>query len=180
MLDGDWKINMTSNSSDILQSYIPVYDAIPENWDDSKQFLTESLKEISNAINQREIGFYLDEELLTGKSFFPGTTAPGNNPGVFRSILRKVVDFGALPNTNIKSVPHGILFDINFSLIQIWGAATNPITFQAIPIPYTEVQVPALGNIQLTMDSTNVNIVTASNRSAFTRCFVIIEYIQEL
>lgn len=171
---------MTSNSSDIFQSYIPVYDSIPEKWEDSQQMLTEALKQMSNSVNVKEIGFYLDEETLTGKSFIPGTTSAGNNPGIFRDVFRKVVDFGPLPNTGTKSVPHGITFDSNFTLIQIWASATDPVLLIAIPIPYVEVSVPALGHIQLTMNSTNVNIATSSNRSAFTRCFVVIEYMQSL
>jgi len=172
---------MTSNTSDNLQSYIPVYDAIPENWDDSKQFLTESLKEISNAINQREIGFYLDEELLTGKSFIPGVTAPGNNPGIFRSILRKVIDFGAFGAPGIplglKEVPHGITFDSNFTLIQLWGAATDPTALVSINLGHA---ASAGNEVELYMNATNVVTVSASNRSSYTRVYIVIEYIQEL
>src|SRR5271157_192397 len=97
-----------SVSSQEFESYLPVYDTIPEKWEDGREFLVEELKKISNAINAREIGWFLDEELLTGKAFIPGTIVPGNNPSEFRQILRKVIDFGTLPNTGPKSVAHGI------------------------------------------------------------------------
>jgi len=164
-----------------LESFVPVYDAVPDKWEDARPFMVEQLKRISNAVNIREIGWFLDEELLSGKAFIPGATSLGDlsTSQVFRQVLRKVVDFGALPVAGTKSVPHGITFDANFTLVQMYAAATDPVAFIALPIPYADPA--ALANaISLTMDATNVNITVGVNRSAFTRCFVTIEYLQEL
>lgn len=169
---------MSYNSSQEFESFVPVYDTVPEKWEDAREFLIEHLKKISNAVNDREIGFFLDEELLSGKSFIPGLTVPGNNPGQFRSILRKVVDFGPLPNAGTKSVPHGITIDANFTLIQLWAAATDPIGLTSFVIPHSTV-VPA-NVVQIYLDSTNINITDLVNYSNYTRIFVIIEYLQEL
>lgn len=161
-----------------LESFVNVYDAVPAKWEDARPFIVEQLKTISNGINVREIGFYLDQELLSGKLFIPGATPPGNNPGLFRTILRIVVDMGPLPNTATKSVPHGVTVDGNFTLMQLYGAATDPVAFTGIPLPYAS---PVLNeNIALNMNSTNINITTGRNWSNYTRCFVVMEYIQEL
>lgn len=171
---------MTPNTSEILESFLPVYDAVPENWDEAKEFLAERLKEIANAVNVREIGFFLDEELLTGKYLFPTSLPQGDStPQQFRQILRMVVNFGPLPAGGTKSVPHGIVFDNNFTLVQLYGAATDPIAFLAIPLPWVEVSMPANGGIQLYIDSTNVNVVVGSNRSNYSRSIITIEYTQE-
>lgn len=167
-----------SFDSQQFESYLPVYDTIPEKWEDSRPFLVEQLKKIGNAVNIREIGWFSDEELLSGKAFIPGATIAGNNPGVFRQILRKVVDFGPLPNNSTKTVPHGITFDINFTLISLWAAATDPTNFVAFQIPFVGQNVAT--SIALLMDSVNFIITTHDNKSTFTRCFVICEYIQEL
>lgn len=161
-----------------FESYVPVYDAAPKTWEEGMPFIVEQLKKLANAVNVREIGFLLDQELLAGKFFIPGVNdvAGGGSSQQFRTVLRKVIDFGALPNTGTKSVPHGIFVDANFSLIQMWASATDPIALQALPIPYAS----ATASIQMYMDATNINITTTSNVSAFTRCFVFIEYIQEL
>ncbi len=171
---------MQPEDSQILESYVPVYDAAPDKWEDARPFIVEQLKRLANAVNVREIGFFLDEELLSGKAFIPTVAqlADSGNSQQFRSILRKVIDFGALPNTATKSVPHGIVFDNNFTLIQLWASATDPTNFIAIPIPFDSAG--AAQGIQITMDAMNINIKTQSNRSTFTRCFVFIEYIQEL
>lgn len=165
-----------------FESYVPVYDTVPEEWEQARPFLVEVLKKISNAVNIREIGWLLDEEVLSGKSFIPGATLPGNNPSLFRSVLRKVIIFGALPNNSAKSVPHGLNVDSNFTLINLYGAASDPVNLQYVPLPYAE-PTSLTNEISLQMDSTNVKIVTGASvfpRSNYTRSYVVIEYIQEL
>jgi hypothetical protein len=135
------------------------------------------MKRISDAVNTRVIGFYLDEELLSGKAFIPGVNTVGS-PDQFRQVFRKVIDFGPLPNTGTKSVPHGILFDNQFTLVSLTAAATNPTTLTAFSPVYAPS--PDASGVQLFMNATNVVIITNSNRSGYTRCFVVIEYMQEL
>lgn len=168
---------MTSETSQILESYVPVYDAIPESWEEAKPFIVETFKKISNAVNIREIGFFLDQELLSGKAFIPGVSTPANNvTQQFRQILRKVIDFGAL-QLGTKSVDHGILFNDRFTLIQLWASATDPIALVAIPIPFVSLTG---GDVEINMTATKINISCATNRASFTRTFVVVEYIQEL
>lgn len=165
---------MTSQN---YESYVPVYDAVPEEWDDAKPFLVEQFKNLANAVNAREIGFFLEEELLSGKSLGPPAGISGQSDQ-FRAIFRKVVNFGALPNAAAKTVAHGITFDANFTLVAFWAAATDPVAFTALPIPYaTET---ANGDIELSMDATNITITTSIDYSAYTRCLVTVEYAKEL
>lgn len=161
-------------SAEFFDSFVPVYDVMPEEWEDARQFLVEQLKKISNAVNIREIGFFLDEELLSGKQMFPGTT----NPQTFRSVFRKVVNFGALPGNATKSVPHGITLQPGFAVLSLWAGATNPGAPFAFQIPFAS-NFPN-ENVSLSMDSTNVTIITSDvNYNVYTRVFVTIEYIQE-
>ncbi len=165
----------TNVSSQQFESYVPIYDTVPDKWEDAQPFLVETLKKISNAVNIREIGWLLDEELLSGQQFFPGNSSA--NDQQFRSVLRKVIDFGPLPNATTKSVPHFITFDINFSLMQLYAAATDPVAFIAIEIPFSS---PTLNeNIKITMDAMNINITTGINYNSYTRVYVFISYIQE-
>ncbi len=168
----------TPIDSQQLESYVPVFDDLPNTWDAARPILVEHLKKISNGLNDREIGFFLDEELLSGKAFFPSATVVPGNPQQMRQILRKVIDFGTLPNAGTKSVAHGITFDINFSLMTLYFAATDPVNFLAFGLEYWS-QNPA-EDIILNMDVTNVNVKTTANYSTYTRCYVVIEYIQEI
>lgn len=153
-------------SSQEFESYVPVYDAVPENWEDARPFLVEHLKKISNAVNIREIGWFLDEELLSGKAFIPGITAPGNNPSQYRQVLRKVIDVSPLV-LGANAFTHGILFDDSFTLIDLWVCGTNSTAFTAIRITGNDV----------VMNATQLLI---NSPQAFDRAFAFIEYIQEL
>lgn len=160
---------MVSVTSQEFDSYVPVYDTVPEKWEDARQFLVEHLKKISNAVNIREIGFFLDEELLSGKQFIPTAAMSGvssSNSQQFRTVLRKVIDVSPLV-AGANVFPHSIVFDINFTLIHLWVSATNSTTFQAITMTYPNV----------TMDAININITSPG---AFDRAFAFCEYIQEI
>jgi hypothetical protein len=169
---------MIPQTSEIYDSYVPVYDVVPEEWEDARGFLVERLREITNAVNIREIGWFLDVELLSGKTLFPGVNTQGNaSPQQNRQILRKVIDFGPLPNSAVKSVPHGIVVDDNFTLITLYAGAFDPIGLTGLPIPFS---ASTTTRIQIDMDAVNVNITTVSPRSNYTNVKVIIEYCQEL
>lgn len=153
-----------------LESFVPVYDAVPEKWEDARPFMVEQLKRISNAVNIREIGWFLDEELLSGKAFIPGSTNMDNlsTSQTFRTILRKVIVFPGL-SVGVNTQAHGLTVDANFSLIQLFGAATNATAFTGEPIPN--------GADTISYDATNIIITVAA---AYTRAFAVIEFIQEL
>lgn len=152
-----------------FESYVPLYDVMPEKWDEAREVIVEQFKKISEGINIREIGWYLDEELLTGKNFIPGVIIPqdGGDSQQFRSILRKVVIFPVI-NAGANQQAHGVTFDANFTLVELWGSATNispakAATFSTVATCY--------------MDSTNVYIVADQG---YDRGLAVIEYMQEL
>jgi hypothetical protein len=135
-------INLDSQN---FESYLPVYDFIPEQWEQSRPVLIEYFKKISNAVNIREIGWLLDEELISGKQYIPGT----NNNQAFRTVFRKCFDLGAL-TAGTNSVAHGITIDTNFSLIDLWGAATDSVGKTGTPINQPNIYY----------DQTNIYVVT--------------------
>jgi hypothetical protein len=161
---------MQRSDNQQLESFVPVYDAVPDKWEDARPFIVEQLKKISIAVNIREIGFFLDEELLSGKAFIPGSESVNDlgTSQVFRTVLRKVIDFGAL-SAGVNTKAHGITIDANFTLVQLFASATNATAFTGEPIPN--------GADTITYDSTNIIITVAA---AYDRCFAVIEYMQEL
>lgn len=157
---------MTYNSSQLFESYIPVYDAAPEAWEEARPFLVEQLKALANAANIRQIGWYLEEELLSGKQFIPPSGISGSSEQ-YRSIFRKVIDCSPLGAGANPGIPHGITFDANFTLIHIYVSGTNSTTLQARTITGNDV----------VMDASDVVITSPA---AFDRAYCIIEYIKEL
>ena len=150
---------MSVSQNQSFETFVPVYDTVPEKWEDARQFLVEHLKKISNAVNAREICWYLNENILSGKQFFPGTS------GEFRSIFRIVVDFTPL-GIGVASKPHGITIDANFRLISLYGACSDAVAFTGQPINQPNI----------TYDATNINITSAA---AFTYASAVMEFIQE-
>lgn len=153
-----------SNDSQFYEAFVPVYDVIPERWDDARPMLVEQIKKISNAVNVREIGWLLDEEYLSGQQFIPGSETPPQ----FRSVLRKTIDCSPLV-IGANNFPHGITIDNRFTLIQAYGAGTNSGTLVSEPIPN--------GSDTLSLTATNVVITVGA---AYDRAYAVITYIQEL
>lgn len=152
-----------------FETYLPVYDDIPQDWEQARTFLVEQLRRIANGVNSREVGFFLEQEVLAGKQFTRPAVISGTSEQ-FRTVFRKVIDFGALPNTGSQTQPHGLTFDSNFTLIDMYGAATDPST-EALPMPNVE--------IDLRMDTSDITITTTADYSGFTRSYVVIEYLKE-
>lgn len=158
---------MTGNvSSQVFESYIPVYDAVPEDWEEARAFLVEQLKKIANGLNDREIGWFLDHELLSGKQLFPGTSSP--NDQTFRTVLRKVIVCSPLV-IGANTFAHGITVDANFTLVDMFAAATNHTTLVGEPIPN--------GADTLSYTATDVVITVAA---AWDTCICTMEYVQEI
>ena len=152
-----------------FESYVPVYDAIPEKWDDARPFVTEQLKKITNSLNAKEIGFFIDQELLSGKSFIPSPNelADGGTSQQFRSILRIVVDVGPI-TAGVKTVAHNITVDANYEQIALWACATNSSAPFTSTVFGNSDTIRVIGpNIQITSDGT------------YDRCKAYLEYIQE-
>lgn len=158
-----------------IQSFIPNDLIIPDDFSEAKLILTDYLRNVIDALNDKEIGQYNTVELVTGQNWF----TPGD-ANVLRGVYRKVINFGTLPNTTTTSVAHGITTTQNTVFTRIYGTATDPgattIT-SAIPLPYVDPSALANG-ILLNVDATNVNVTTAADYSAYTNTFIVLEYIQ--
>jgi hypothetical protein len=157
-----------------LDVYLPIYDSLPEDWKESRTFIAQVLRRIANTLNTREVGWYLDDETISGQSFIPGVSSTTNNyiKPLFRNVYRKVVDFGALPNAATKTVAHGIQITSSYTITRIYGAATDPVALSAQPIPNRD--------ISLVLTATAIAISTTLNLSIYTRCYVVVEYMTEL
>lgn len=151
-------------SSQEFESYLPVYDAVPEKWEDARGFFVEQLKRIAQAVNVREIGFFIDEEVLSGKAFIPSSLNVSGTSEQFRTILRKTFLFGPII-IGVNTTPHGVVVDANFKLIQEVASGTN---IGAL----TGDNIPAVGY--------DVNNIIVTSTKAYDACVVIFEYIQEL
>jgi hypothetical protein len=136
--------------------------------------LYQNLNLTAQGINVKDSGMYVRSEFVNGQTFFQNPTNT-TNPSM-RQAYRMVVNFGALPNTTTKSVAHNIPITSAVTVTRIYGAATNPSTGY-IPIPYSSITAVA-DNIELSMTSANIVIKTGADQSAYTVCYVVVEYLK--
>lgn len=155
--------------------YLPTDIIIPDNQADLELFLDTFLKKVADIINAKDNGFYNIVEQLNNQQYFTD-----GDPQNFRPVYRKIINFGALPNSATTSVAHGISTTEDYKFTRIYGTATDPAASSinsAIPLPYTDPAALANG-IELNIDSTNVNIKTAADYSSYTTCYVVLEYVK--
>ena len=157
-------------------SYIQGLDP---NTNEFKSFLVklnENINNIAFILNTSAAGYFPLTEYVNNEIYFPDPSLSSSTPQapVWRQVFRNVVNFGALPNTATKSVAHGLDITSGYSVVHLYGGATNPST-SFIPLPFVGA---AGGSIELNFDATNVNIITTDDKTAYTRCFVVMEYIK--
>ena len=140
--------------------------------------LYQNINTIAVVLNTKDTGYYPQFEMVNSQLWFPDPAlTSGTTPQPdYRQVIRKVINFGALPNTATTSVAHGITFTAKSRITRLYGTATNPVGLNYIPLPYASPT--AANNIELNCDGTNVNVTTGSDRTAFTVCYIVIEYIK--
>lgn len=150
--------------------FLPINVVLPEPGEARDYFLQKREADTAIMINQRDIANYYPTEILNGQQWYL------SSPPV--QAFRKVINFGALPNNTTTSVAHGINFTTGSALTRLYGAATNPtsMSLSYLPLPYAHPT--ASNSIALNADGTNINIITGTNYSAYTICYVVIEYLK--
>ncbi len=159
---------MQPQSSQELETFVPVYNVIPETWEEARPFFVEILKKYGDGINRRENGFFLDQEVVAGKSFIPGSNdiLDGGQSDVYRTVFRIVVDVGPI-TAGVVTTPHGIVNDTNYEQIALWACATNSTTLTST----------VFGNSD-TIRVVGPDIIITSD-GIYDRCKAYLEYIQE-
>lgn len=155
-----------------LQQFLPISTFVPEKWEDARAYLNETFQKIANQSNAQEIGWFINQEVVTGKQFVEGTN------GNFRTVFRKVVPYlSGLPNSGTANIAHGITVGSTFSIISLKLCASDRSTPSYFALEYYSLN--AADSIRVDMDATNINVITTANYSGYTINYFIIEYMQE-
>lgn len=168
------------NPSDDFETFVPPPVYLPSTYEDARDLLTETLEDLSNGVNVRDYAYYVDRTVINGQQWMGNAT-----PNELRSVFRKVIDLGGLPNfgsTDPKNVAHGITTSANTCITRLYGAASDPgassLTL-GLPLPY--VDAGGTAHIGLAIDSTNIiiNGDGATDYSAYTCAYVVVEWLDE-
>ena len=164
---------MTFAPINSLPYQVPENIVFSEDQDQLLIQLTDYHRKIAKASNSKDVGQYALNEVLNGQTYFTA------NVQKFTNVYRKVIECGALPNAALKQVAHGIAGIGNaWMFTRIYGTAREPAG--VAPRPYF-IPLPNAGpnyQVELMVDTTNINITTAVNLSAFAYSIVVLEYIK--
>ena len=148
---------------------------VPENISFSRdqtnflEQLEDYYRQSQAALNKKTYGVYPLAEVQNNEQYFIA-----GNPQEFRSVYRKVINFGALPNTALKSVAHGITNFAQCTFVKIYGTSTQ-IGVGAISLPYVNSALTYVA--ALWVDATSVNIQTNYNAAGGSG-IVVLEYLR--
>lgn len=120
---------------------------------------------MSNNIDFTTLGFanYRSTEQDTGFTWLNGET-----------IYKKTVSIGALPNSNTKTVAHGIS---NLAeVIKIEGIVLDPRTSIWLPLPLVYEGDSSSYNVSVYVSTTSVAVKSTSDRSMLTPAYVTLYY----
>ena len=181
-----------------LGAYVPttnVYDQqniyeLDVNSDDFKEFLVklrQSMTDMANVLNIKDTGYYPSQEFTLGQVqpftcgqgwFQTEAAVPRTSNINMRPVLRQTYNCGALLNNANKPIPHGITIDANHPIrfTRIFGTANDVTGFHFIPLPCVQVGAGP-GPVEIDVDNININIRTSTNMTAYTICYVTLEYI---
>lgn len=140
--------------------------------------LYQNVNNIATLLNIKDTGVYNTFEIINGQRYFPDPALNSSTAGVAvaRQVYRTTVNFGALPNAATKSVAHNITTTPKTTFTRIYATASDTTGREYLPIPYASATTNDI--IELSVDGTNVNITTGSDRTNFTVCYVVLEYLQ--
>lgn len=153
-----------SSDNPSLQNQLPLSIEISKDPNDLREEVNDLYQTTASSVNSKIGGLYVPQEKINSEQYFDSA-----NPQKFRNVYRMTVDFGALPNSTSKSIPHNITgWNSEYRLTSAFGAATDPSIPESQPIPNE--------GIKLLINATNVIITTSSNLSSYTYSTVVIEY----
>jgi hypothetical protein len=138
--------------------------------------LFQDLNRMALSVNTKDAGIYDTSQFVNGQMWFPNPNplSPSSQSSNFRQDYRTMVNMGALLNTADNHKAHGITCDANTSFTRIYGVATNPTALTYLPLPYVDVNG---NNIELYADGTQVHVITMDDKTAYTTCYVVLEYL---
>lgn len=157
------------------------YEDFPKEYNEQFRVqLIQMINDICISINSKESGFYSDETTITSEKVLPTycDDLAGAVNVYHRTVRRKVIFTGALPDNGTKQILHNINFPTGSVGWRLWGGASiidaNKDLKVFIQLPLGSPNLSS--NIEIYATENHVVIVTGTNRSNFNFSFVVVEY----
>src|ERR1700742_4253207 len=102
--------------------------------------LYQNINLIALTLNTKDTGIYTTDEFVCGQLYFPdpSLSSASSTTAIARNVYRKVINFGSLPNSGLKSVLHDIPVTSGFTFTRIYGATSDTTGLTYLPLPYVD------------------------------------------
>ena len=142
--------------------------------------LYQAVNDIALVLNVKDTGYYPLEEFLSSQLFFPDPTITPTASNVqtpdFRQAFRRTFNMGALTNGGTTTIAHDIDMTASIKGTRLYGVASKADNTSFIPVPYTTDTTTEA--IKLEVTKTHVIVTTYDNKTAWTNCIVVFEYLK--
>ena len=163
---------MTFNPTNSLGPFISTSTFFPDDFDEFRAKFLELYRDLSNAVNTREVGVYDLVEFLTGENWF--TTG---NPQVKRKTYRKVFELPATAAGATTLIPHGITgVNTTTTFTHIYGACVTAAPDNR-PIPFASATL-VTDQIQVLVTAANVAVTNGATAPNITQGIIVAEYLK--
>ncbi len=159
---------MNSSDNTLVANQVSDSD-FPDNWEEFQEMFSREYPKLIDAINSKEGALYLPQELATFQRYFDEA-----DPQNTKNVYRKVIIFGALPNTAAKRVQHNISVTSIVRMTRIYGTANDPSNILFIPLPFSSPTL--VNNVTLEVDETDIIITTGADFSNYRVTTIVVEY----
>lgn len=146
--------------------------------------LYQNINNIAINLNLKDTGYYDLQEFVNGQKYFfnPLLNSTTSQADQYRQVFRMVVNCGTITASNTYTIAHNIAVDNNYSFTRIYGCASNaqlsaPTFASFIPLPYPSATSANI--VELSVDETNITIITGSGVGTYTKTYVVLEYIKQ-
>lgn len=152
--------------------YLPTTQVFPEDESQRLIVLTENYSSLARGINQRTIGNFSTEEVVTGNKYFDPS-----NFQITRGSYRKSFELAATAAGATTNIAHGITgVNSAITFVEIGGNCLTA-TPDNRPIPYTSVSALTAG-IEIKVDGTNIVVTNGSTAPNITSGLITLEYLK--
>lgn len=167
-----------SNPSELFSPFLPSTYNLPEEADRVNEFLGATLSDISDVVNDKKIGQYIEgNSLQNGEEWWFKSTKINRNGFQAMAYIPSFPNAGVMTLT-LTSDPRFPINDINeeFVVTQTWGDASRPPTTPGTG-DYFSFFSQGDSRISYTMSDTQIVITTTVDMTAYSG-FIVIEFLR--
>ncbi len=163
---------MTLNTNNDFSPFLPSTFNLPEEKDRWSEWLGSNLSDISDVVNDKKIGMYVqDFETQNGNKYSYDTTEKVRSGYEF---LLRVTSF---PNTGVLTLLLPEPFTDQFVVTNVWGSASRPPTSPGNG-DYFSFYSEGNSKITFIMNDLSVVITTTTDMTAYSG-FIFVEFVKD-